>query len=458
MKTANPLRKVRIGGSRRPWPDAVAAYMSAPRTYWSAELSRHAERVEISTRAVGERDGLREADIIDAVVSMARKRRIGRPAGVHVTGMPGSGTDQTARMLDGVRGLVDVGEVGMPDRLLEELRSYSDADQACAVDALSILHGWPDNPGVWAAGIVSRADDVHRMPLYKRWYPGSVGVHVVRDPRNQVRAAAVDDQRGPEGRTSEGEDLRRLMHDTVTSFRDYRAVANAVDVLCRYEDLQTDADAVVGRVVRLLPRRVGARLNDRAVQTPAEIFQHPAPLPEDPALQRVLHSYLVDVVRGLGYPPGDCMGTHLPGGELPARQLRFRGAAPGPLYQRQKGTWVALEASGGSVDVPAGAPVLLRIGTSDPGGLAAVEGCDADDLQAVCLASNDTIDDNALRSLRGLRGLQTLDLARTRVTDEGLSQLHTLTGLQQLHLADTQTTASGRARLAKRLPQLMMWA
>jgi hypothetical protein len=53
-----------------------------------------------------------------------------------------------------------------------------------------------------------------------------------------------------------------------------------------------------------------------------------------------------------------------------------------------------------------------------------------------------------------LTGLQTLDLARTHVTDAGLTHLAPLERLLQINLADTGTTAQGRARLAAQLPQL----
>jgi hypothetical protein len=80
----------------------------------------------------------------------------------------------------------------------------------------------------------------------------------------------------------------------------------------------------------------------------------------------MLHMHLVDVIHGLGYTPGDCMGTHLPDGNLPSRAITLRGGAPGPLYQRVDGMWHRLDPAQGTVTVAAGTPVLLRIGSDDP--------------------------------------------------------------------------------------------
>jgi hypothetical protein len=108
------------------------------------------------------------------------------------------------------------------------------------------------------------------------------------------------------------------------------------------------------------------------------------------------------------------------------------------------------------VEVPAETPVLLRIGAGT-GDLSMLERCGGEDLQALCVAANPGVVDDALRHLRRLTGLRTLDLARTAVTDAGLEHLEPLAGLQQVQLAETGTTAQGRARLAARMPQVTIW-
>src|SRR5690606_2191549 len=172
----------------------------------------------------------------------------------------------------------------------------------------------------------------------------------------------------------------------------------------------------------------------------------------DPAQQRLLHMHLVDAIHDLGYPPGDCMGAPVADPALPQRTLRFAGAPPGPLYRRDGDEWVRITPDG-DLAVPAGVPVLLRVPTG-AGGLRSLRQCGPDDIQALCLAANADIDDDALADVAGLRGLRVLDLARTRVTNTGLDHLAALPGLLHLHLADTGTTAEGRARLARRSSQL----
>jgi hypothetical protein len=107
----------------------------------------------------------------------------------------------------------------------------------------------------------------------------------------------------------------------------------------------------------------------------------------------MLHMHLVDVIHGLGYTPGDCMGTHLPDGNLPSRAITLRGGAPGPLYQRVDGMWHRLDPAQGTVTVPDGTSVLLHIGSDDPGDLRALGKFGGDGLQALCLAGNGAVDD-----------------------------------------------------------------
>jgi hypothetical protein len=69
------------------------------------------------------------------------------------------------------------------------LKQLSDLDvdaQACAIDAIHVLQGWPRAADVWASSIVNCAAGVQKLRLCKRWDPGAIGIHLVRDPREQV--------------------------------------------------------------------------------------------------------------------------------------------------------------------------------------------------------------------------------------------------------------------------------
>jgi hypothetical protein len=367
--------------------------------------------------------------------------------------------------------------VYFPQGLLEQLRAFDDAGQACAIDAIHILHAWPRSVDVSAASIVNCAAGVSKLPSYKRWDAHSVGVYLMRDPRDQVlsvtfRKAKFRRYEDPEA--TDEQYLQRMARRNVAAYRDYLAVSHHVDVACRYEDLRGDPRPALRRIVQALGREIeDARVDEVAIDHKAETIRagkgarisnldgggrarswHEV---ADAAQQRMLHTYLADVIHGLGYAPGDCMGTHVPDGSLPSRTITFRGGAPGPLYQRVDGIWQRLDTAQGTVTVPAGTPVLLRIGIDDPGDLRALDRLGVDDLQALCLAGNDRVDDHAIRHLRGLTGLQTLDLARTPVTDAGLTHLASLERLLQINLADTGTTAPARARLAAQHPQLTIW-
>jgi hypothetical protein len=454
----------------------AAAYLEDPSGYWGPDAPRHADKLEAKKRALRERDGLSDTEIIDAVVSMAAKRERERPVPVYVTGLGGSGSHWVSGMLNELGGLVAAGEVYFPPRLLDELRAFDDAEQACAVDAVHLLHGWPRSTDVWAESIVNCAAGVTKLRLYKCWDPHAVGVYLVRDPRDQVLSATFRKtgfRRYEDPVASDAEYLQRMAERNAASFDQSRSVADLIDVQCRYEDLCDDPRPLLRRVLEALGRQVDESAVERsAVEHDAATIRAGegtaiTNLDEggraaswrtaaDPARQRMLHMYLVDVIHGLGYEPGECMSPALPDHALVARTLRFPDEPPGPLYQRVDSTWIPLEATGGRVEVVAETPVLLRIGagTSD---LGILKRCGGEDLQALCLAGNPGLADDALRHLRGLTGLRTLDLARTAITDAGLDHLEPLAALQQVQLAETATTAQGRARLAARMPQVTIW-
>jgi hypothetical protein len=467
------LRRTLRGRQRADWRTLVAAYLADPLDYWGAGTPRHAEKLETKKRAVRRRDGLGDSEIIDAVVSMAAKRGRQRPPPVYVTGLGGSGSHWVAAMINDLGGLVAAGEVYFPQRLLDQLEDVDVAGQACAIDAIHLLHGWPRTTDVWAASIVNCAAGVQKLRRYKRWDPSAVGIYLVRDPRDQVlsvtfRKTGFRRYEAPDA--SDAEYLQRMARRNAASYEQSLAVSDDIDIRCRYEDLCEQPRPLLRQVLTALDRPVddaviersavthdaatiragkGARISNLDEGGRARSWREIS----DPAQRRTLHMHLVDAIHGLGYPPGDCMGTPLPDHTLRARTLPGDGGAPGPLYQRVGGSWIPLDGTDDRA-VGAGVPVMLRIGTGD---LAALARYGGDSVQALCLAANAHVDDEAMRHLSGLTGLRTLDLARTPVTDAGLDHLRHLTQLQQLHLAATGTTPQGRARLTSRMPQLTIW-
>lgn len=477
VSVAHPMRRALWGWRRGGWTDVVAAYLAQPHDLWGPQGPRHADKLEATKQAIRERDGLRDDEIVDAVLSMAAARRTGRPAPVYVTGLGGSGSHWLSGMLNDLDGLVAAGEVYFPRPLLKRLRAFGNAGVACGVDAVHLLHAWPRSVDVAAASVVNCAAGIGKLPSYKRWDPASVGVYLMRDPRDQVlsvtfRKASFRRYEDPDA--TDEQYLQRMAGRNVASYRDYLAVADHVDVACKYEDLCSDPRPVLRGILQALGRAIDEqRVNQVAVDHDAERIRagrgatisnlnrdgraRPWHEVADSAQQRMLHTHLIDVIHGLGYAPGDCMGTHPPDSSLPSRTITFHRSAPGPLYQRVDGMWQRLDTAQGTITVPAGTPVLLRIGTDDPDNVRALDKHGGDDVQALCLAGNNGVNDRAIRHLRGLTGLQTLDLARTRVTDAGLTHLASLDRLLQLNLADTRTTAQGRARLAARRSQLTIW-
>lgn len=465
------------GRRQREWTEVVRDYLAHPLVWWGADAPRHADKVERKKRAVRARDGLDDADIIAAVVDMAAKRRIARPAPVYITGLGGSGSHWLAAMLDAAADLVSAGEVYAPRTLLDELDQMSDVDQACAMDAIGLLHAWPRSIDAWALGTINCAAGVRLLGRHRRWFPNAVTVHLRRDPRDQVLSVTF---RKPRFRSyvapgaTDDEYLHRMMQRNLTAYREFRAAAGDVDIVCRYEALCDDPRPVLRQIITALDLPVDTGRLEQAVAdhdaatiraggaTGASNLDEGGRATswrtlDDPARQRMLHAGLVDAVCGLGYPPGDCMGTHVPDPSLPSRTYTFASRPPGSLYQRIDGTWLPLDTTRQAISVAAGVPVLLRIGSDDAVDLRVLRDRGASDVQALCVAGNGRVDDGALIHVAAMTGLQTLDLAGTAVTDEGLVHLEGLAGLLQIHLRGTRTTAHGRARLAAALPQLTTW-
>lgn len=477
MTVAEPLRRMLRTRQRRDWTDIVAAYLADPLRYWTADAPRHAEKLERKKQAVRQRDGLDDDAIIAEVLRIAVRRRIQRPPPLYITGLGGSGSHWLAGMLDEASDLVTAGEVYVPRTLLDELDELSDVDQACAIDAVHILHAWPRSADVWALGIINCAAGVRALARQSRWFPDATMVHLRRDPRDQVLSVTFRKPRfrryfAPDA--TDDEYLRRMIRRSVTAYRESLAATDLIDLIVRYEDLVRDPRPALREVLTATGQPIDAqRLETAVVHQRADTIRSgggaaATNLDEggrapswrdlaDPARRRALHVGLVDVIHGYGYPPGDCLGSHVPDGELPQRTLSFASGAPGPLYQRVAGTWVPIDTARSPVHVEAGRPVLLRVGNDDAVDLRVLRSLGTSDIQALCLAGNARVDNTTMTHVATMTGLQTLDIADTTVSDAGLGHLSGLVALQQVNLAQTPTTAWGRADLAARLPQLTIW-
>ncbi|CAN5898623.1 hypothetical protein BH23ACT10_BH23ACT10_03620 [soil metagenome] len=477
MTVAEPLRRMLRTRARRDWTEIVSGYLADPLRYWTADTPRHADKLERKKRAVRRRDGLDDATMIAEVVRMAVRRRIQRPAPVYITGLGGTGSHWLAGMLDAATDVVTAGEVYVPRTLTDELHDLSDIDQACAIDAIHLLHAWPRSTDVWALGVINCAAGVRLLPQHARWFPNATMIHLRRDPRDQVLSVTFRKPRfrhylAPDA--TDDEYLRRMIHRGVTAYRESSTAAVHIDVTVRYEELLRDPRPALRDILTALGRPRDDQRIDQAVQRHdtdalrADTASTATNLDEggrsrswhdldDPACQRVLHAGLADVIHGYGYPPDDCMGSHVPDGDLPDRTLTFTTPPPGPLYERITGTWTPIDTDRPDLHVAAGRAVLLRVGTNDVPDLRVLRTLSTTDVQALCLAGNRHVGDAAMGHVATLSGLATLDIANTGVTDAGLAHLSGLDALQQVNLAQTSTTARGRADLAAQLPQLTIW-
>jgi hypothetical protein len=125
----------------------------------------------------------------------------------------------------------------------------------------------------------------------------------------------------------------------------------------------------------------------------------------------------------------------------------------GTLMVRDKGDhpsrfsdWEALGKAQQAVRIPGDKHLRLDISRNATQDLSALAQLKPDDLYFVSLWHTGAEDD-ALKHLSALTGLQTLDLRFTRITDKGLKYLEPLTSLKDLDLGYTQITDKGLANI-----------
>jgi beta-lactamase regulating signal transducer with metallopeptidase domain/Leucine-rich repeat (LRR) protein len=108
--------------------------------------------------------------------------------------------------------------------------------------------------------------------------------------------------------------------------------------------------------------------------------------------------------------------------------------------------WEPLAEARGTVHVSAGKQVRLDVSKEAAKDLSPLAQVAPDDLYYVMLWHTEAEDD-ALRNLAYLTGLQVLDLRYARITDEALKQLNALTSLNDLDLGETQIGDAGLANI-----------
>jgi hypothetical protein len=467
--------------------ELLGRYVAECESFWTETTNKRQRekqcgKVRRHVALIEEQFGLSPDQALDQVLEFAHARLIDRPSTVYITGRGGSGSHWLAEMLADLGPFADAGEVPFPARLTRELMSWPLQEQAMFVDCVQLLHAWtgqpyPDQPAkphpdISSRHVVNSNGDIR--PLWaKLLEPQCVFVHLIRDPRDQVLSFTYR-KLGAQARypIEPLEDFLRLMLIfSRVSLVKLLTGPVAPDLVCRYEELRSDAS----RALREIVSRAGAEVPSEAIDDVAsrhsaeERRAGRAPLGnlsriphkrwQDTASRTeklLMHAGLAEVIDTFGYAPDDCAGEPVEFAPLPADfHVELPDAvALGELHVRRdpRSGWERLGDGAGTFTLPAGVMSRLRV----PGGWTAEVSRIAElmpdgSLSSLCLAGNTDVTDGQLGPLVGRRGLVELDLARTPVTDACIETIVQITQLRHVSLIGTAVSAAAEERLRRSL-------
>lgn len=143
-------------------------------------------------------------------------------------------------------------------------------------------------------------------------------------------------------------------------------------------------------------------------------------------------------VRFLHFPPNRSIGV---------LQSRDWGVSGG---------WQSFHEAQGTVPVPIGKEVRLKISPDAIGDLSPLSVLELDDIQWLDL-SKTALHDDQLKNLQNMNLLRRLDLRDTPITDRALAHLRPLTALKELRLNNTRISDVGLAMLRELVKLENLW-
>jgi hypothetical protein len=479
----DPERTAGYGAARALFED----YAREPERYWPAEKAGRdlqIRKLKQMLDMAAEARGTTPEGIVERVGTLALARAARRPPPIYVMGLGGSGSHWLAEMLAEILDSIYAIEVYLPQPLLEAMDSLAPDQQGFVADCLHLAHAPPDNPvnarlseeELLAARAVNPAAGV-AGPRLKLRDPECFVVQMLRDPFDRATSVTFRKSGYRHYIAPEAPDDEYMLRSAKAAVNNYRAWLErppGADFVCRYERLRESPERELGQLLSRLGAAVEPeRVAEVASSHDAEAIRRGELAPrgnihldeERPRLSRrqraLLHAELVEMRTEAGYPPDECLGHRLERPGRGERRLRLPPGGLGTLLVREPNTqepgWRVLGEAEGKVRVPAGVELKLRVAESaGTEALASLAELRAGDLEALCLAGNANLDDDALAAIAAsLGGLRELDLARTGISGEAVERLAgSLPRLEGLSLLGTEVSEKRAESLRRANPSL----
>lgn len=450
--------------------------------YWPSPPSTHRQhrKLEKHLAMLSERTGSSRDEVIGHIGALGLRRSTDRPPPIYVMGLGGSGSHWLTELLAAAQLGVALPEVYVPKRLADAMEGLSDPAKGYVIDCIHLIHAGPCiGRGHLNARFVNPAAGTPKSQQQQA-DPECFFIHLLRDPRDQVmsvtfRKSEYRTEQSP-GATDE-EYLVRCATRNRTNFAMWRRSSIEPNIVCRYEELCSHPEAVLGSLTAALREEVDSeRVAAVAHEHDAQVIRSKAGswkgnlspakskgwrATADHRQRAALHAHLSEVVTATGYPQDECLGSST--SFIPSIDDRLYPAGAvddvGVLLFRSgqhDAEWTSALSRDSNYLIPAGAAAKLRV-NEDTGGrdlLALLQEISA--IDALCLAGNSDMDDSLLASVVGfVPTLKELDLARTKVTDDGLETLTKDTQIIAVSLLETKVSQStAAAGLRRRSPSV----
>lgn len=350
-------------------PDVLNGYIEDPHGYWQEQSHGHAGRVSRHRDRWAEEMGWREDEVGSHLLDMAGDPRSLAP--VHIVASEGSGANELSRLLGSCMGFFDVGEIAFPPALAEALDSDSGA--ARVVRALHLLyasHLLPHDAIRFGrgVGVVGGARWTARL---LDWDPAAFVVHLIRDPRDQVRliAAQCEHETGKSDGRSKGQ-LIRNCESIRADWVAYLENGVAADSTIRYETLRDSPLDTLTSILRAMSVELDLSTLDvttrdgGADDQGGNIAGSESERGRSAKWTATAHGMLDEILEDLAYPFGECLifpprESTAKISEIPPGIRLFGWSPVGWASSAEFGAWMAqvLRADDAQVDWLREAPI-----------------------------------------------------------------------------------------------------
>ncbi|WP_146908309.1 sulfotransferase [Arenimonas daejeonensis] len=226
------------------WKQWVRDYFRDPVSAWGDIRERQVVKLESVISIALKRHGLSRDSFVESLIAAVQQRAPDQTLPVYLVNLGGCGSHWVSRMMAQSAGLMDAGEVYLPQRQYAELRTQDREQAARMMDATELAHGllYGLDPADFAsARMVNSAHGCEKISFYRWLRPDAKVIHLVRDPRDRTMSVSF---RKAEYRAYEATGLDDFEYMLSKARRSqsywdrYSGLRHKADVQVSYEDFR----------------------------------------------------------------------------------------------------------------------------------------------------------------------------------------------------------------------------